>query len=200
MAYQQEGVAYQQESPTGLKHRPRVWCRVGEKFVGVIILNWVPHGGSGVMVWAGISYRQQILLHFIYVNLNAQRYRDKILRPIVVPFIRCHHLMFQHDNALPHVTRVCKQFLEVEHFHGLHTHQICHSLSMFGMLWIDMYNSVFQFPPILHNFAQPLKRSRTTFHSPQSTAWSTICKEDAWGKWWSHQILTGFLIHGSTLF
>jgi hypothetical protein len=31
--------------------------------------------------------------------LNAQRYPDKILRPIVVPFICRHHLMFQHDNA-----------------------------------------------------------------------------------------------------
>jgi hypothetical protein len=35
---------------------------------------------------------------------------------------------------------------------------------MFGMLWIDVYNSVFQFPPISSNFAQPLKRSETTFH------------------------------------
>jgi hypothetical protein len=38
----------------------------------------------------------------------------EILRPIVVPFIRHHHLMFQHDNARPHVSRVCTQFLEAE--------------------------------------------------------------------------------------
>jgi hypothetical protein len=36
---------------------------------------------------------------------------------------------------------------------------------MFGMLWIDMIDSVFQFPPISSN-AQPLKRSGTTFHMP----------------------------------
>ena len=47
-----------------------------------------------------------------YGNLNAQRYRDEILRPIVVPLIRRHRLMFQHDNAQPHVTRICTQFLE----------------------------------------------------------------------------------------
>jgi hypothetical protein len=41
---------------------------------------------------------------FIEGNLNEQRYHDEILRPIVVPFISCHQL-FQHDNALPHVTR-----------------------------------------------------------------------------------------------
>jgi hypothetical protein len=37
---------------------------------------------------------------------------------------------------------------------------------------------VFQFPPISCNFAQPLKRSGTTFHRPQSTAWSTLCEGD----------------------
>jgi hypothetical protein len=102
-------------------------------------------------------------VHFIDVGLNAQRYRDEILKPIVVPFIRHHHLMFQNDNAQPHVTRFCTQCLEAEN-------QTCHSLGMFGMLWIDVYYSVFQFLPISSNFAQPLNRSGITFHGPQSTA------------------------------
>ncbi len=46
--------------------------------------------------------------------LNAQRYRDEMLRPIVVPFIHDHHLMLQHDNARLHVARICTQFLEAE--------------------------------------------------------------------------------------
>ncbi|KAL0180149.1 hypothetical protein M9458_025591, partial [Cirrhinus mrigala] len=37
------------------------------------------------------------------------RYRDEILRPIVVPFIHDHHLMLQHDVAWR-----CTQFLEAE--------------------------------------------------------------------------------------
>ncbi len=53
--------------------------------------------------------------------------------------------------------------------HGQHTHRTCHPLSMFGMLWIGVYDSVFQFLPISSNFAQPLKRSGPTFHRPQST-------------------------------
>jgi ABC-type transport system involved in cytochrome bd biosynthesis fused ATPase/permease subunit len=36
---------------------------------------------------------------------------------------------------------------------------------MFGMLWSDTYDSVFQFLPISSNFTQPLKRIGTTFHS-----------------------------------
>jgi hypothetical protein len=50
---------------------------------------------------------------------------------------------------------------------------------MFGKLWIDVYDSVFKFLPISSDFAQPLKRSRTTFHRPQSTARSIQCEGDA---------------------
>ena len=42
------------------------------------------------------------------------RFRYEILGPIVMPFIRRHPLMFQHDNARPRVVRICTQFLEAE--------------------------------------------------------------------------------------
>ncbi len=62
--------------------------------------------------------------------------------------------------------------------HGQHTHRTYHPLSMFGMLWIGIFDSKFQFLPISTNFAQPLKWSGPTFHRPQSTTWSTLCKGD----------------------
>jgi transposase len=31
-----------------------------------------------------------------------------------MPFVRRHHLMFQSDNAQPHVARICTQFLKAE--------------------------------------------------------------------------------------
>jgi hypothetical protein len=34
---------------------------VGEGFADVNIVNKVLHGGGGVIVWAGISYRQRII-------------------------------------------------------------------------------------------------------------------------------------------
>ncbi len=129
--------------------RQRVWYRVSERFADVNVVDRVAHGGGGVMVWAGVCYGQRTQVHFIDGILNAQRYRDEILRPIVVPFIHDHHLMLQHDNARPHVARICTQFLEASQFlHGQHTHRTCHPLSMFGMLWIGIYDSVFQFLPI----------------------------------------------------
>jgi hypothetical protein len=33
---------------------------------------------------------------------------------LIVSFIRYHHLIFQHDNAQPHVARICIKFLEAE--------------------------------------------------------------------------------------
>ncbi len=81
----------------------------------------------------------------------------------------------------PMFARICTQFLEAENIPVLawqHTLRTCHPLSMFGMLWIGVYDSVFQFLPISSNFAQPLKRSGPTFHRPQSTTWSTLCEGD----------------------
>ncbi len=73
----------------------------------VNVVDGVAHGGGGVMVWAGVCYGQRTQVHFIDGILNTQRYHDEILRPIVLPFIHDQHPMFQHDNAWPHVARIC---------------------------------------------------------------------------------------------
>ncbi len=78
--------------------RRRVWRCAGERFA-VNVVDRVVHGGCGVMVWAGVCYGQRIQVHFIDGILNAQRYRDEVLRPVVVPFIHDNHLMLQHDNG-----------------------------------------------------------------------------------------------------
>ena len=68
-------------------------------------------GGGSVMVWGGISHRLESLLIVIAGNLTGVRYRDEILRPVAVPFVEQHHLIFQQDNAWPHVARVCQDSL-----------------------------------------------------------------------------------------
>ncbi|ROI27647.1 Acyl-coenzyme A thioesterase 3 [Anabarilius grahami] len=111
------GVLFKDEPRFSLNRadgRQHVWRCVGEWFADVNIVDRVAHGGGGVMVWAGICYGQRTQVHFIDGILNAQGYCDEILRPIVVPFIHDHHLMLQHDNAWPHVARICTQFLEAE--------------------------------------------------------------------------------------
>ncbi len=89
--------------------------------------------------------------------------------------------MLQHDNARPMLQESVHNSWKLktsQFLHGQHTYQICHPMSMFGMLWIDVYDSMFQFLPISSNFAKPLKRSGPTSHRPQSTTWSTLCEGD----------------------
>ncbi len=190
------GVLFTDESRFSLYRsdgRQRVWRRVGERFAEVNVVDRVANGGGGVMVWAGVCYGQRTQVHFIDGILNAQRYRDEILRPLL-----CHSSttitsccsMIMHGPMLQGSVHSSWKLKTSQFLHGQYTHRTCHPLSMFGMLWIGVYDSVFQFLPISSNFAQPLKRSGPTFHRPQSTTWSTLCEGD--GKWWSHQILTGF--------
>jgi hypothetical protein len=123
--------------------RPHVWHRVGERFADVNVVNRVTRGG--VMVWAGISYGQPTQLHFMDGKLHAQRYRDKVMRPIIVPLIRCHH-MFQHENAQSHVARICTQFLES--MACKHTRHVTHweCLGCSGLTCTTADSSVRQYP------------------------------------------------------
>ncbi len=132
-------------------------------------------------VWADVCYGQRTQVHFIEGILNAQTYRDEILRPIVVPFIHDHHLMFSmimHGPMLQGSVHNSWKLKTSQFLHGQHTHRTCHPLSMFGMLWIGVYDSVFQSLTISCNFTQTLKRSEPTSHRPQSTTWSTLCEGD----------------------
>ena len=63
------------------------------------------------MVWGGISHWLKSQLFVIDGNLTAARYRDKILRPHVIPFLQQHNLTLQQDNARPHVARICQVFV-----------------------------------------------------------------------------------------
>ncbi len=48
---------------------------------------------------------------------------------------------------------------------GQHTHRTCHPLSMFRMLWIGVYDSVFQFLTISSNYADIPLLSRKARHA-----------------------------------
>ena len=69
--------------------------------------------GGSVMVWVGINYGYRTQLVVIDGNLNAQKYRDRVLAPHVVLLLQNHGVIsvFQQDNARPHVARDNIQFL-----------------------------------------------------------------------------------------
>ena len=53
------------------------------------------------MVWAAVTMNRRTPLHFIAGNLNAQRYVDEVMRPVVLPFLRQigQGAVFQDNNA-----------------------------------------------------------------------------------------------------
>ncbi len=214
------GVLFKDESRFSLYRadgRQRVWRRVGERFADVNVVDRVAHGGGGVMVWAGVCYGQRTQVHFIDGILNAQRYRDEILRPIVVPFIHDHHLMLQHDNARPHVARICTQFLEAENIPVLAWPAYSPDMSPIEHVWDALDRRIRQRVPVPANIQQlrtAIEEEWTNI--PQATINNLInsmrrrcvaLREANGGHtrywlvfgppppntvWWSHQILTGF--------
>ncbi len=128
------------------------------------------NGGGGVMVWAGIYYGQRAQVHFIDGILNAQRYRNEILRPIFVPFIHNHHLMLQHDNARPHVARICTQFLEAEIIPVLAWPAYSPDMSPIEHVWDALDRRICQLVPVpakIHQLRTAIEEEWTNI--PQAT-------------------------------
>ncbi len=170
-----------------------VW--VNGLLMSTLWIEW-PMVVSGVMVWAGICYGQQTQVHFIDGILNAQRYRDEILRPIVVPFIHDHHLMLQHDNARPHDARISynswmlktSQFLHGQYTH--HTYIAC--LWCSGSAYTTACPSSCQYPATSHSHWRGVDQHPTAHNQQPDQLYVKEMCCTAWGKWWSHQILTSF--------
>ena len=92
--------------------RDRVWRRNGEIYAECCVKQRDRWGGGSVLVWGGIMADNRTQLHVFDRSINAQTNRDQILAPIVQPFMRRHlpNGVFQHDNARPHIARLCTQF------------------------------------------------------------------------------------------
>ena len=83
----------------------------GQRFAPCCLSEHDRYGGGSVLVWAAIWHGGRSALCIIDGMMTGQRYRDDILLPIVIPTVRRHSLMFQHDNAPPHRAAVATQCL-----------------------------------------------------------------------------------------
>ena len=90
----------------------RIFRRRGERFADNCLVERDRFEGGSVMVWGGIMGRRKTNLIVVQGNLNAQGYINQILQPEAVPFLQRHGpAILMHDNARPHVARICRQFL-----------------------------------------------------------------------------------------
>ena len=66
-----------------------------------------------MMVWGGISHNGKTRLVTVNGTLNAQKYRDDILAPVVLRFIQTGKgvTILQQDNACAHTARATRQIL-----------------------------------------------------------------------------------------
>ncbi|VDH95795.1 serine/threonine-protein phosphatase 4 regulatory subunit 2 [Mytilus galloprovincialis] len=85
----------------------------------------------------GICHNGRTQLKIIDGNLNALRYRDEVLNPIVLPFIRQRGFnhVFQQDKARCHVARICMQYFEQNHIRVLPWPALSPDLSPIEHLW-----------------------------------------------------------------
>jgi len=67
--------------------RYRVYRRCGERFTDQYVYEYDRFGGGSVMIWAGICHDGHTQLKIVQGTLNAVKYRDDILDPIVLPFL-----------------------------------------------------------------------------------------------------------------
>ena len=90
----------------------QVFRRRGERFADNCLFERDRFGGRSVMVWGGIMGRKKTNLIVVQGNLNVQGYINQILQPEAFTFLRRHGpAILMHDNSRPHVTRICRQFL-----------------------------------------------------------------------------------------
>ena len=111
---------------------------VGERFADACVFERDRYGGGSAVVWGGISQVVKSPLIVVPGNLTAVRYRDEILHPVAVPLVQQHQMTFQHDNARPHVARVCQDFLVNNNIVPLDWPPYNTDLSPFEHLWDEL--------------------------------------------------------------
>ncbi|GFX59493.1 transposable element Tcb2 transposase [Trichonephila clavipes] len=82
-----------------------IWRDRGSRNNAAFVHKSVRFGSGGVLVYGGIAIDERTHLYIIRDGpLNARRYRDEILRPIVVPYTTAiaDDFILMDDNCRPH--------------------------------------------------------------------------------------------------
>ena len=139
-------VLFSDESRFNLSHhdgRIRIFRRRGERFADNCLIERDRFGGGSVMVWGGIMGSRETNLTGVQGNLNAQGYINQILQPEAVPFLQGHGpAIMMHDNAMPHVARICRQFLNRNNVNVLPWPAVSSDMNPIEHIWDNLCRKV----------------------------------------------------------
>ena len=92
--------------------RARVYHARGERFNENCMVETEPFGGGSIMMFAGISMHTKTPIVRLQGAVNAVRYQNDILLPLVIPHIRANRgMILAQDNAPCHSARTTQQLL-----------------------------------------------------------------------------------------
>ena len=132
-------VLFSDESGFNLSHHDvgiRVFRRRAERLADNCLIERDRFGGGSDMVWGGIMGRRKTNLIVVQGNLNAQGYINQFLQPEAVPFLQRHGpAILMHDNASPHVARICRQFLNKNNINVLYLPAVSADTNPIEHIW-----------------------------------------------------------------
>ncbi len=174
-------------------------CRADWQTASIASCEWVVCwcqrcGSSGpwwcVGLWyrAGICYGQWNTGAFYWWHFECTEIPWRDPEAHCCAFIHNHHLMLQHDNAQPHMARICTQFpgswKQDQFLHDILTRHFNH-WACFGMLWIRVYDSVSrscQYPATLQSHWRGVDQHSTGHNQQPDKLYVKDMCCTAWGK------------------
>jgi transposase len=176
------------ESRFSLRHsdwRYRVYRSRGERFTDQCLYESDCFGGGSVMVWAGIWHDGRTQLKIVQGTLNAVKYRDDILDPIVLPFLQQRNINHVFNMTMQDVTWfVFVKTLWTRESHRVLPwptlyHQISHQLNIYGRNSVDVFATVKIHRKHYRSCLTHLCTSGTTSYKPLSNDWLVLGVGDA---------------------